>query len=110
MSSRYVAIPVISRGSSQRRMPRPTKVWGLIVVVAMLRTPLSRGRFHGVHDVLIPGAAAEVPLEAVPDLLFGGARVIGKELPRCEDHAGRAEATLQPVLVPESFLQGIELS
>ena len=70
-----------------------------------------RGRgFHRVDDVLISGAAADVALEAVADLLLGRVGIAIDDLLGRHDHAGRAEAALQSVLVPESLLHRVELA
>src|SRR6266446_1310669 len=108
MSSTYVAVPVIRRGSSRRRIRFPTRVSGLAVVVAIgLRSCLC-GRSHRVDDVLIPGAAAKISLQTVPDFFVGRPRIAVENLLRRHDHAGRAEAALQSVLVPEGLLHRVE--
>ena len=66
------------------------------------------GDADGVDDVLIAGAAAEISLQRVPDLLLGGVGVLREQIDRGEDHAGRAEAALQPVLLPERLLQRMQ--
>src|SRR5689334_7642345 len=98
----------MSRGSSRRRMLLPTRVSGLVIVVAILRTRLCRGSLHRVDDVLVTGAAAQVAFESVANFLFGGVGVVGEQLPGAQNHAGRTEAALQSVLVPECFLDRIE--
>ena len=63
-SSVNVPRPVISRGSSRRRMAEPK------MRRAHSRPPIAAGgRLHGAHDVLVAGAAAQVALQAVADLL-----------------------------------------
>src|SRR5215472_17204847 len=71
------------------------------------RLLLSRARcggFHCVHNVLVPGAAAEVAFEPVANLVFAGRRVTIENLLRSHNHSRRAESALQSMLVPESFL------
>src|SRR5205085_6264954 len=80
MSSTYTAVPVISRGSSRRRIRLPTRVSGLTVVVAMLRPRLCRRRFDGVHDVLVSGTAAQISFQAVADLRLAGIGMIREHL------------------------------
>src|SRR6516225_8180246 len=78
MSSTYVAVPVMSRGSSRRRMRLPTNVSVLVVVVAipgLLLSGAGCGGFHCVDDVLVSGAAADVAFEPVANLLFAGSGV-----------------------------------
>src|ERR1044071_7263880 len=108
MSSTYVAVPVISRGSSLRRMRLPTSVSCLMVVVAILRSCLGGRGFHGFHDVLIAGASAEIAFQSVADFGFGGVGVAVEQLLGGHDHAGRAEAALQSVVVPERLLHGVQ--
>src|SRR5579864_7635078 len=112
MSSTYVAVPVMSRGSSRRRMRLPTRVSVLVMVVAMLVSSGSclgcRG-FHRVDDVLVAGATTEIAFEAVPDLFFGRVGIPLEQLSRGHDHTGRAEAALEAVLVPERFLDWMQV-
>jgi hypothetical protein len=64
----------------------------------------------GVDDVLIAGAAAEVSLDAVPNLVFAWIRVVVEQLLDRHDHARSAEPALQPVLVPKRFLDGVHVA
>jgi hypothetical protein len=76
-----------------------------------LRAPLCEGGgrvLHGLHDVLVSGAAAHVARERPPDLLLGGVRVLGEERHRGQHHPRRAEAALEPVLLVEGLLDGVE--
>jgi hypothetical protein len=64
-----------------------------------------RGRgLHGFHDVLIPRASAEIAFQAVPDFSFRGIGISVKDLLGGHDHAGRAEAALKAVVIPEGLL------
>src|SRR5712692_4028675 len=116
MSSTYVAVPVMSRGSSRRRMRLPTRVSVLVMVVAMFGSSFrsspgfSRGGLYGVDDVLIARAAAQVAVESVPDLFLGGLWIALEQLPGGHDHARRAETALQGMLVPESLLDGMQMA
>src|SRR5215831_7240774 len=112
MSSMYVAVPVISRRSSRRRTRWPTRSPGFVIfAVAMASCPslCSRG-LHGLNNVLVSRAPAEVSFKAMPDFLFGWARVPFEQLPRGYNHPWRAETALQSVLVPKSFLHGMQHS
>src|SRR5690349_6793326 len=53
-----------------------------------------------LHDIDVAGAAAQVAGEPLADLLLGGLWVLLDELENRHQHAGRAEAALQAVLVP----------
>ncbi len=92
-------------------MRLPTRSSVFVVVVAMvLRYAFARQRSHGVHDVLVAGAAAQIAVETLADFLVGGVRIALDDLLGGHDHSGRAETALQAVLVPEGFLHGIELA
>ena len=69
-----------------------------------------RRRSHRVHDVLISGAAAQVAVQAVPDLLLAGIGIALQDLLGDHDHARRTETALQSVLVPEGFLDLVQLA
>ena len=51
-----------------------------------------------------------LPVETVADLGVGGLGILREQVARGEDHARRAEAALQPVLLPERVLQRMELA
>src|SRR5581483_4982780 len=91
----------------------PTRVSVLVVVVAIrssLRLRCSRGSsLDGLDDVLIAGATAQVAVQTIANLFFGGIRIAFDDLLCGHDHSGRAEAALQAVLVPKRFLHGIEM-
>jgi hypothetical protein len=77
----------------------------------MLHASLSGGgRFDRVDNVLISGAAAEIALQAVANLLVGRVGVPRQNLFGAEDHAGCTETALKTVLVPERFLHGVEFA
>src|SRR5258708_40259919 len=84
---------------------------GVAIVYAAGLCAYFGGRgLHGVDDVLVAGAAAEVAFDAVPDLRFGGVRIALEDLFRGHDHAGSAKSALRAVLVPEGFLHGVEFA
>ena len=109
--------PVISRWSSLRRRSRPISLaasagrsW--VAVTGHLLRWSARGRrrvLHGLHDVVVARAAAQVALEPEPDLLLGGVRVLLQQVDALHDHPGRAEAALQPVALPERLLDRVQL-
>src|ERR671925_612842 len=110
-SSRYLAAPVIRRGSSTRLMRAPIT---LVVVASstwVVMTSPHRRRADGLDDVLVAGAAAEVALEPAPDLRLGEpVAVRAEELDAAHDHARRAEAALERVVLPEGLLERMELA
>src|SRR5947208_86816 len=101
----------MSRGSSLRRMRLPLSFSVLVIVVAMiLRSCLGRGGSHGVDDVLIPGAAAQIAFDAMADLGVRGRRVPLEQLLGRHDHARRAESALESMLIPEGLLDGVQIA
>ena len=63
---------------------------------------------YSADDVLVSGAAAQVAFQAVPHRLVVRVGFLGEQVERLHDHAGRAEAALQRVVVPERFLDGMQ--
>src|SRR5215207_10184639 len=116
MLSVQLACPVTRAGSSLRSTPPPTYFSGASVTCL---PPLGRrGRLHlsvrvlldkpdCLHDVLVAGAAAEVPFEALPYLLLRRVRVLLQEAYGGHDHAGSAVAALEPVRLVESLLHRV---
>ena len=78
------------------------------VCLSRLSAHLIRRVFHGVDDVLVTGAAAEIAFQPVTDLLFGRARILPEQSASGHYHSGRAVAALQAMAFPESFLQWVE--
>src|SRR5438874_13370539 len=72
--------------------------------------PLARGVLDGVDNVLIAGAPAEIPRDAFANLTFGWLRVVFEQTDGGDDHAGRAESALQPMMLPECVLQRMQLA
>src|SRR5215210_4934587 len=108
MLSVHVAWPVTSAGSSLRGTPPPTYFSGASVTTyPLLRR---RGLLDGLDDVLVAGAAAQVALEALPDLLLGGVRVLLQEADGSHDHAWRAIAALEAVCLVEGLLHRVPVS
>src|ERR1700757_1640615 len=71
---------------------------------------LVRGILNGLDDVLVPGTTAQIPRNPPADLFFVGAWVISEQGIGRHQHAGRAESTLQAVLLLEPFLQRMQLA
>src|SRR5437879_3405983 len=69
-----------------------------------MRTHLLSSILDGTHDILIPCAAADIAFQFCADLCFRRIGVVFEQLIRCHDHAWSAEATLEAMLFPESFL------
>src|SRR5205809_6977515 len=92
-SSVYFPLPFRRAGSSRRLMRSP-------------RTPLIShsscrgGALDRLDDVVVPRAAAEVPLERVADLVFARMRVGLQERRPGHHHPRRAVAALEAMLLP----------
>src|SRR3954467_9262260 len=140
MSSTYRPWPVMNAASSLRRTRAPIPLpvsdgagsgggscgdspWKLVSSAAdtaghllheTLRAADDAARLgsglHGRDDVLVAGAAAEVPLQPLADLLLGRVRVLLQEADRRHDHPRCAEAALQAVLLVEGALDGVQLA
>src|SRR6267378_4499536 len=64
-----------------------------------------RGELHRLDDLLVAGAAAQVPADRIADLLFGRARVRIQQALGRDQHARGAVAALQAVRLAEAVLQ-----
>ena len=78
------------------------------VSMAVIRYPC--GRRDRLDDVVVPRAAAEVPLEALADRGLVGRGAAVDEADRREHHPRRAVAALQRVVIVERLLYGMELA
>src|SRR5262245_8280240 len=96
----------MKRGSSLRLSEWPMPPISGVVAGAMRSSLPQPGRrvLHGLDDVHVPRAAAEVARDGLPDLVFAGARVPLQQRAARHHHARRAVAALQAVLLPEAFL------
>src|SRR5206468_3746671 len=65
-------------------------------------------RLDRIDDVLVAGAAADVALERMPNLVFARLRVLLEEAHGGEHHATRAVATLERVVLVKALLQPME--
>src|SRR4051812_23169531 len=103
MLSTYLARPVISSGSSFRSCRvAMTFVAGSVTAIS---PPLrARHGLHGLDDVVVAGAAAEIALETMADLIVRRARMLLQEARRRHDHPRRAVAALQRVVLLEGAL------
>src|SRR3990172_142456 len=96
----------MKRGSSLRRTECPSPRHSTIGFSLHLRGSV----LDGLHDVDVPGAAAEVSRDPPADLFLGWAGVVLQERDRSHHHARSAVAALQTVLLHEAFLDGVEVS
>src|SRR5258706_14192400 len=82
---------------------------GGVFMQALLAHFLGR-MLHGLDDVVVPGAAAQVSGDRLADLELARVLVPLEERAAGDHHAGRAEAALQRVLLGEAFLDRMELA
>src|SRR5262247_2089024 len=64
---------------------------------------------HGLDDVHVAGAPAQIPRDRLADLLLARVLVSLEQRARGHQHARGAEAALQAVLLGEAFLHRVEL-
>src|SRR6185295_9723540 len=97
---------------SSRRLTRSPTSFGRTGVAGMVisSSPFFGGVLDRVDDVLVAGAAAQIPRDALADLPLGWRRRVVEKRHRRHDHARRAVAALQAVLLPESLLQRMQLA
>src|SRR5580704_2546674 len=69
---------------------------------------VARGELHGLDDFRIGGAAAEVAGQIVADGVVVRVGMVGDELARHQDEAGRAEAALEGAAFDEGLLDRVE--
>src|SRR3954466_1190040 len=125
MSAVYWPAPRRKRVSSLRSMRAPMSPAGravpaaparsrtvesrsLMSVMAISSGHLGQALLHGLHDVVITGAAAKVAVERLADLLLARVRVFPRQAHGREHHAGRAEAALQSVVLLEGRLHRVQ--
>src|SRR3546814_871932 len=107
MSSVKRPWPVRKRKSSLRLTLAPIPVSGPESGMVL---PLHArgGRLDGLDDVVITRAAADVALQPLADLVFLGIGVLLQKVHGGHHHARRAEAALQPVMLAEGRLPGVQ--
>src|SRR3990172_796923 len=106
MSATYEPRPMRKRSSSFRRIRSP-----ITCAIGSLpsRHHLGCGR-DAPHDVHVARAAAQVPRDPRADLFFRRRFRHLQEFRCREDHAGRAEAALEPVVLLERLLDRVQPS
>jgi hypothetical protein len=65
-------------------------------------------RKAGIDDVLVAGAAAQMPRERVAHSSLIRVRIHREQLGQAHEYARRTETTLQGMMVAKRFLQGVE--
>src|ERR1044072_1813602 len=103
----------MKRGSSLRFMEWPMPQILASVLGLLMVSPLAHllGRvLHGLHDIDVTGAAAEIPRNGLADLLLARVLVLLEQRARRHQHARGAESALQAVLLGEALLHRMELA
>src|SRR5271156_1937276 len=81
---------------------------GKIIFTSLIH--LGGGILYGLHNVLVPGTAAQISGNPPTNLLLTGVRVLAQQGIGRHQHARRAEAALETMLFLESLLQRMELT
>src|SRR5262245_37538826 len=97
----------MKRASSLRGTEWPTPRTSVALISAPLLHRRARA-LHGLDDVLIPGAAADLAGDRGTDVLLRRARVLGEQRHRRQHHPRRAEAALKAVLRAEGLLDRVQ--
>src|SRR5690242_10138705 len=63
---------------------------------------------YRAYNILISSAAADIAFETFTYLSFGGIRIVFEQLIRSHDHPRSAKAALETMLLPETFLNGMQ--
>src|SRR4051812_19105297 len=110
----------MKRGSSLRlRRPKPigrSSVPTSVVAIALAPRLVENGPRmvggppNGLHNVRVAGTAADLAGDGLADVLVGRVRIALKQRLAGEHHARGAEAALEPVLLHEALLYGVELA
>jgi hypothetical protein len=80
----------------------------MLVTLASLGTVVLGGPQHRPDDVLVPGAPADLAGYRLADLVGGRIGVVIEQPAGGHQHAGRAEAALQPVAGGERLLHRVK--
>src|SRR6202035_132058 len=68
----------------------------------------ARNGEHGLEDVGVGAATAEVAADGALDVVERGAGLAVEQRRAAHDHPGRAEAALQRVMIDECLLHGVK--
>src|SRR4051794_14103876 len=104
-SSTKTPWPWTSRPSSLRGMLFPAWPASSWVCSGARTVSVTGGRLDRADDVHVAGAPADVALDPPADLLLGRPGVLFEEVRRADQHAGRAVAALERVVLRKRPLQ-----
>jgi hypothetical protein len=68
------------------------------------------GILYGADNILISSTPANISIQAMADLRIRGMRIAIQQIHNRDDHAGRAETTLQAMLLPKGILYGMQIA
>jgi len=68
------------------------------------------GVLDGLDDVIVTGAAAQVPGNTPPDLLLGRIGIFFQQFHGPHQHTRGAETAVEPVILFEAFLKGMHFT
>src|SRR4030095_15833893 len=112
-SAPYWAVPVPFGTPSGRTGLVPTtfsSFSGVVITLAMLRPPhFTGGIEHRLDNLVVPGAAAQVPRQPVAHLFLGRVEIALQQRFRRDEDAGRADAALERCVLQELLLQRVQL-
>src|SRR5262247_1467870 len=97
----------MKRASSLRATEWPSPLTSVAISAPLLHG-LGRA-LHGLDDVLVAGAAADVPRQRPTNLFLAGVGILGEQRARREHHPGRAKPSLEAVLLVERGLHRMQL-
>src|SRR5215475_6669007 len=70
---------------------------------------LFRRVLNRLNDVLVAGAAAEIPFQAMSNLIARWIGISIDDLARRDNHSRRAVSALQTVMFPKTFLDRMQI-
>src|SRR5581483_6440734 len=108
VSSSAAAAGRDAAGSNSRHSASSARVVRIIMSAPCRGAERAGRRQRRRHDVLVAGAAAQVARDGLPDLRLRGVRALAEKARERHEEARRAEAALQPVMLVEGLLQGIQ--
>src|SRR5262245_8985874 len=102
----------MNRGSSLRLMEWPIPPTSAVVRGSIVppSTQPCGGVLNRFHEVHVASAAAQIARDRMADLGLGRVRVATEQRDARHHHARRAVPALQSVLLPESFLNRVQLA
>ena len=104
------ALDAVAEASDDRRLRCVSRHETVSFVGSVVRAPFIRRPLHGLDDVHVPGAAADVAGDGPPDVVLGGVGLAVEQRGGRQHHSGGAEAALQAVFLFETGLDRMQLA